>query len=46
MKGIEYFRQSGIKFYTVYTSVSNLDGISLYKKCGFEELHINMLGRI
>ena len=46
MKGIEYFRQNGVKYYTVFTSVNNLNGISLYKKCGFEELHINMLGRI
>ena len=46
MKGIEYFKQSGINYYTVFTSVNNLNGISLYKKCGFKELHINLLGKI
>ena len=46
MKGIEYFRRNGIKYYTVFTSVNNTSGISLYKKCGFEQLYTTLYGRI
>jgi len=46
MKGIEYFKRKDIKYYTVFTSVNNTGGISLYKKCGFEQLYTTLYGRI
>jgi ribosomal protein S18 acetylase RimI-like enzyme len=46
MKGIEYFKQKDIKYYTVFTSMNNISGISLYKKCGFEQLYTTLYGRI
>jgi len=46
MKGIEYFKRKGIKYYTVFTSVNNTSGISLYKKCGLEQLYATLYGRI
>jgi len=44
-KGMEYFGQKGIKYFTVLTSVNNINGISLYKKCGFEQLQTILYGR-
>ena len=44
-KSIEYFEQKGIKYFTVLTSVNNINGISLYKKCGFEQLQTILYGR-
>jgi ribosomal protein S18 acetylase RimI-like enzyme len=38
IKAIEFFKENGIKYYTVFTSINNASGISLYKKCGFKEL--------
>ena len=44
--GIEYFKQKNIKYYTVFTSVNNINGILMYKKCGFEELQTILYGKI
>jgi ribosomal protein S18 acetylase RimI-like enzyme len=46
MKAIEYFKENGIKYYTVFTSINNTSGISLYKKCGFKELSAILYGEI
>ena len=43
---IEYFRNNGIKYYEVFTSINNKDGISLYKKCGFFELYTTLYGEV
>jgi len=43
---IEYFRNNGIKYYEVFTSINNKDGISLYKKCGFNELYTTLYGEV
>ena len=45
-KTIDYFKQNDIKYYSVFTSINNNDGISLYKKCGFKELYITLYGEI
>jgi len=45
-KAIEYLEQKDIKYYTVFTSVNNVDGITLYKKFGLEELCTTFYGRI
>jgi len=45
-EAIEYFEQNGIKYYTVFTSTNNIDGIVLYKKLGFKELCITFYGKI
>jgi ribosomal protein S18 acetylase RimI-like enzyme len=44
MKAIEYFKHKNIKYYTVFTSINNFDGISLYKKCGFKQLYTTLYG--
>jgi len=46
MKGLEYFKRMDIKYYTVFTSVNNTSGISLYKKCGLKQLYTTLYGRI
>jgi ribosomal protein S18 acetylase RimI-like enzyme len=46
MKGIEYFKRKDINYYTVFTSVNNTSVISLYRKCGFEQLYTTLYGRI
>jgi ribosomal protein S18 acetylase RimI-like enzyme len=46
MKAIEYFEQNGIKYYTVFTSINNANGISLYKRCGLKELQTTLYGEI
>jgi len=43
---IEYFRNNGIKYYEVFTSINNKDGLSLYKKCGFNELYTTLYGEV
>jgi len=45
-KAIEYFEQNGIKYYTVFTSTNNIDGIALYKKLRLKELCITFYGKI
>ena len=35
-----------IKYYEVFTSINNNDGISLYKKCGFNELYTTLYGEV
>jgi ribosomal protein S18 acetylase RimI-like enzyme len=46
MKGIEYFKQKKIKYYTLFTSVNNTAAITLYKKCGLKPLQTILYGEI
>jgi len=46
MKAIEYFKQKGIEYYTIFTSVNNIKGISFYEKCGLKPLHTVLYGKI
>ena len=46
MESIKYFKQNNIKYYEVFTSVNNKNGISLYKKCGLNELYLTLYGEI
>jgi ribosomal protein S18 acetylase RimI-like enzyme len=45
MKAKEYFKERGIKYYTVFTSINNVNGISLYKNFGFKELYTTLYGK-
>jgi len=45
-RAIEYLEQKDIKYYTVFTSVNNVNGITLYKKFGSKELCTTFYGRI
>jgi len=46
IKAIEYFKQKGIEYYTVFTSVNNTKGISLYEKYGLKPLQTVLFGKI
>jgi ribosomal protein S18 acetylase RimI-like enzyme len=43
-EAIEFFRQKGIRYYTVYTAAANQAAISLYEGRGMAPLHITMIG--
>ncbi|MDR2717773.1 MAG: GNAT family N-acetyltransferase [Treponema sp.] len=46
IKGLEYFKQENIKYYTLFTSVNNTTAIKLYKKCGLKPLQTILYGEI
>jgi ribosomal protein S18 acetylase RimI-like enzyme len=46
MKGIEYFKQENIKYYTLSTSINNTAAITLYNKCGLKPLQTILYGEI
>lgn len=39
-----FLKDKGVQYYTVYTSVNNINAINLYKKCGMIPLHTTLLG--
>lgn len=45
-KAIDFFKEKGVKYYSVFTAVNNHLAIEFYKQSGMEPLHIRMLGEI
>jgi len=43
---IEYFKEHGIKYFTLFTSVNNKIGIEFYKNHKLKELYTTFLGNI
>lgn len=43
---VEYFRENGVKQYTLFTSVNNKSGIEFYQKCGLEKLFTTLMGEV
>ena len=43
---VGYFKEKGVKQYTLFTSVNNKSGIEFYQKCGLEKLFITLMGEI
>jgi len=43
---VDYFKEKGIKQYTLFTSVNNKCGIEFYEKCGLEKLYTTMMGEV
>lgn len=41
-----FFMEKGVRFYTVYTAVSNQTALRFYRKNGFLPLYTTMLGKI
>jgi len=41
-----YFKEKGIKQYTLFTSVNNKSGVEFYEKCGLEKLYTTMMGEV
>ncbi|MFZ1947008.1 MAG: GNAT family N-acetyltransferase [bacterium] len=41
-----YFRDQGVKYYTVYTAVKNRAGVQFYRGCGLKPLHTHLVGEL
>jgi ribosomal protein S18 acetylase RimI-like enzyme len=43
---VDFFKEKGIKQYTLFTSVNNKSGIEFYEKCGLEKLYTTFFGKV
>jgi ribosomal protein S18 acetylase RimI-like enzyme len=41
-----YFREQGVRYYTVYTAVRNEEAIAFYEARGMEPLHRHLMGEV
>jgi ribosomal protein S18 acetylase RimI-like enzyme len=41
-----WFRQKGVKYFTVYTAVGNVAAVEFYRRNGMQPLHTTLIGEI